>query len=156
MFGIRRPCGACWMVSVTERVKTLFFSPLQPRNAGGGVGGGGRGGRGGIPCPLPSSRSSRFSHLSPLRLPPARNWWQMAHFGVQAKPRWPGPQKPLRGPGPKLLPGPKPGLKPREFLGFSPGHPKLGAGRPACSCKLGFLHRLFSCAQSRLKISRQS
>ena len=41
---IRRPWGACWMVSVTERVKTLFFSPLQPRNAGGG--GGGRGGGG--------------------------------------------------------------------------------------------------------------
>ena len=42
------------MVSVTERVKTVFFSPLQPRNAGWrgrGGGGGGGGGRGGIPCP---------------------------------------------------------------------------------------------------------
>ena len=39
------------MVSVTERVKTLFLSPLQPRNAGGGGGGGG-GGRGG---PVPAS-----------------------------------------------------------------------------------------------------
>ena len=28
------------MVSVTERVKTLFLSPLQPRNAGGGGEGG--------------------------------------------------------------------------------------------------------------------
>ena len=42
--------GACWMVSVTERVKTLFFSPLQPRNTAKA----GEGGRGGIPCPLPS------------------------------------------------------------------------------------------------------
>ena len=40
-FRVRQPCGACWMVSITEKVKTLFFSPLQPRNAGGG---GGRGG----------------------------------------------------------------------------------------------------------------
>ena len=39
------------MGSVTERVKTLFFSPLQPRG-GGGPGAGGLGG--GIPCPLPS------------------------------------------------------------------------------------------------------
>ena len=38
------------MVSVTERMKTLFFSPLQPRNAGGvGGGGGGEGGQGGYP-----------------------------------------------------------------------------------------------------------
>ena len=34
------------MVSVTERVKTLFFSPLQSRNAGGGGGGEGGGGGG--------------------------------------------------------------------------------------------------------------
>ena len=37
-----------------ERVKTLFLSPLQPQNAGGGVGGGGGGGRGGIPASFPS------------------------------------------------------------------------------------------------------
>ena len=64
---VRRPWGACWMVSVTERVKTLFLSPLQPKNGGGGVGGRGGGGRGGIPCPLPS----RPPHLrQPFQLTP--------------------------------------------------------------------------------------
>ena len=75
---IRRPWGACWMVSVTERVKTLFFSPLQPKNAGGGEGAGG--GVGGVSRarfpPGPHLRSSRFSRLPPLRLPPTRRLFQ--------------------------------------------------------------------------------
>ena len=52
------------MVSVTERV----FSPLQPRNAGGGVAGVSRAR---FP-PGPHLRSSRFSRFPPLRLPPTR------------------------------------------------------------------------------------
>ena len=35
-------------------MKTLFLSPLQPQNAGGGWGEGGGGGRGGIPASFPS------------------------------------------------------------------------------------------------------
>ena len=94
---IRRPWGACWMVSVTERVKTLFFSPLQPRKGGGG----GRAGRGGIPCPLPS------------RPPPPRQPFQPSPTPSPALPGWlskflgPGPN---RAPRAKALeaPAPKP------------------------------------------------
>ena len=43
------------MVPKAERVKTLFLSPLQPQNAGGGGWGGGGGGvGGGIPASFPS------------------------------------------------------------------------------------------------------
>ena len=68
------------MVSVTERVKTLFFSPLQPRNAGGGGGGRGRGGGGGVfPCLPPGDffRTTKKGQLALL-------WW--------LGPRGPGPK----------------------------------------------------------------
>ena len=55
------------MVSVTERVKTLFFSPLQ-------AGGGGRGVcRARFP-PDPHLCASHSSRLPPLRLPAPRFW----------------------------------------------------------------------------------
>ena len=54
------------MVSVTERVKTLFLSPLQPR------GGGGQGGVGG--CPLPS-RPPHLRPQAPVALGPAPGSW---------------------------------------------------------------------------------
>ena len=56
--GIRRPWGACWMVSVTERVKTLSLTAWK-RGRGGGRGGGGGGGRGGYP--VPASRQAPTS-----------------------------------------------------------------------------------------------
>ena len=53
------------MVSVTEKVKTHFLSPLQPRNAGGDGGGGEGGGVGGVSRarfpPGPHICGSRFS-----------------------------------------------------------------------------------------------
>ena len=49
------------MVSVTERVQTLFFSPLQPRNAGGGGGVGGVS-RARFPPGPPHLRSSDFQN----------------------------------------------------------------------------------------------
>ena len=74
------------MVSVTERVKTLFFSPLQPRNAGG------RGGEGGPHL----CGTSPASHQETFFQNDEKKWW----FG-QA-PGGPGPQDP-GGPGPKPL-----------------------------------------------------
>ena len=64
------------MVSVTERVKTLFLSPLQPRNAGGGGGGVGGVSRARFP-PGPHICGSRFSRLPPLRQPPTRRLFRM-------------------------------------------------------------------------------
>ena len=53
------------MASITERVKTLFFFPLEPRNVGGWVGGGGGVCRARFP-PGARLRGSRFSRLPPL------------------------------------------------------------------------------------------
>ena len=130
------------MVSVTEKVKTLFFSARFP--------------------PGPHLRS---------RLPPIKRQTRHKTGGKHPSGWGPGPQA-SGGPGPKPLevghkflgarpPSPVTWLvAPTNYLGLidflSPRHPKLGAGRPACSCKPGFLHRLFPCAQSRLKISCQS
>ena len=124
-----------WVVSVTERVKTLFFSPYSL-----GAGGGGRS----VPASLQAAEVG--SRLPPLRLPPTKRLFQWLYWG-------PGPG----GPGPKALeapapsPGPQapanPGPRPRNLHWFrfekrhlfrlvarliSPGHSKLGAGRPAC------------------------
>ena len=142
------------MVSVTERVLTLFFSPW----------GGGR--DRGYP-PGPHLRGSRFSRLPPLCLPPTRRlfqnercfWWFVEPGGPGQAPRRPRPRpKALEAPAPcpKLLalaptPGPKTLQAPQKGGAFggsrrpvlitcfgctidflSPGHPKLGAGRPAC------------------------
>ena len=148
-FGVRRPWGACWMVSVTERVKTLFFSPLQPGR--GGPGGGGVGGvsRARFP-PGPHLRGNRFSRFPPLRLPPTRRLFQndkwlfwLALLGARAQK--PG-RKALEAPAPRPQAlGPKPlrtrAPGPVTLIGFvsrnvsacctidflSPGHP-----RPAC------------------------
>ena len=59
-----------------KRVKTLFLSPLQPQNAGGGWGGGGGVGRVSrlrFP-PGPHLRSSRFSRHPRLRQAPTRRF----------------------------------------------------------------------------------
>ena len=49
-------------------MKTLFLSPLQPQNAGGGWGGGGRRGYPGfVSLQVPSSRFSRHPRLRNLR-----------------------------------------------------------------------------------------
>ena len=103
------------MVSVTERVKTLFLSPLQPGDAGGGWGGGWGGGcRGGAPL------FSRPPHLrQPFQLTPTpspappqetfQNDEKLAVFGSGpsrsgAGPQAPGARAPSRwGPGPKPL-----------------------------------------------------
>ena len=105
------------MVSVTERVKTLFFFPLQPRNAGGGGGPGGDRGvsRARFPPGSPHLCGSRFSRLPPLHLPPTRDFF----VGPQPSRSWrPKPSAPVSA------------CCTIDFL--SPGHPKLGAGRPAC------------------------
>ena len=103
---IRRPWGACWMVSVTERVKTLFFPPLQPRNAARrGVRGGG-GGVGGVSRarfpPGPHLRGSRFSRLPPLRLPPTRRLFQTTKLVL-----CPGSKPSAPSPGPQALGKPR-------------------------------------------------
>ena len=97
---IRRPWGACWIVSVTERVKTLFFSPLRPWDAAGGAGGGGRGV---IPCPLPPRPPPPRQPFQPSPTPsPASRQETFSELGWCCS-RGPG----LGGPGPKpWAPGP--------------------------------------------------
>ena len=72
-------------------MKTLFLSPLQPQNAGGGWGVGGGGGVGGVSRlrfpPGPHLRSSRFSRKPRLRQAPIRRFL------------WGKGPRPLVGPG---------------------------------------------------------
>ena len=107
-------------------MKTLFLSPLQPQNAGGGVGGGG-GGVGGVSRlrfpPGPHLRSSRFSRHPRLRQAPASRFaWQPCRekgprplVGRGPKPWGPGPQAPWR-PGPQAPGAWIPPLSPVDFL----------------------------------------
>ena len=53
-------------------MKTLFLSPLQPQNAGGGVGGGG--GRGGIPASFAGPQALGARAPSPLETWPTGPW----------------------------------------------------------------------------------
>ena len=114
--------GACWTVSVTERVKTLFFSPFPPG---------------------PHLRGSRFSRPPPLTRSPG-DFSERRKTGSAAPSPWkPGPQ-----------------ACPPRLISFR--QPPQARRRTACvlfltrSGKPGFLHRLISCAQSRLRISCQS
>ena len=107
---------------VLDGLKTLFFSPLQ-RNAGRGRAGGGRG----------LSRA-RFPEVpAPTEAPGGPGPKASSPKGLEAPA--PRPWRP-RSWRPQAL-GPKPGgpysvsaCCTIDFL--SPGHPKLGAGRPAC------------------------
>ena len=80
------------MVSVTERVKTLFFSPLQPRNAGGGGGGG----VGGYPVPAslqaPTSAAAVSAVSHPFACLPPGDFFGTTEVQPQTK-----------GPSPKAL-----------------------------------------------------
>ena len=110
-----------------ERVKTLFLSPLQPQNAGGGWGGGGVGGVSRLRFPPgPHLRSSRFSRHPRLRQAPARRFAKnrnlrglvkrpQAPGGPGPKPWGPGPQAPWR-PGPQAPGAWIPPLSPVDFL----------------------------------------
>ena len=125
------------MVSVTERVKTLFLSPLQPRNVGGGGGGGGRGG---IPCPLPS----RPPHLrQPFQLTPTPSpapYQRLFRTTKNCSVLGLGPLLwPLRARAPSPCPGPRildwQALTPPKFS-VSPG-PNLGPALTCARCSPG-------------------
>ena len=109
---------------------------------------GAMGGRGGIQCPLPSRphfRGSRFSRLPPLRLP-YQEIFQNDEKLVAGSARAPSPWRPrpqARNLG--LLPGAHQEIEKRQAVLVL-----TRSGKP------GFVHRLISCAQSRLRISCQS
>ena len=96
-------------------MKTLFLSPLQPQNAGGGGWGGG--GVGGVSRlrfpPGPHLRSSRFSRHPRLRQAPTRRFAKnrnlrgLGGLGKGPGPWWAGPQAlGARAPSP-WRPGPQ-------------------------------------------------
>ena len=99
--------GACWLVSITERVKTFFFSPTA-RKREGGEGGVGES-RGGIPHAFFSRTPPRQpSQPTPAHSPgsPQNNFPEQRKIVLRDK----APS--LWGPGPQGSggPGPKPKL----------------------------------------------
>ena len=96
---IRRPWGACWTVSVTERHPLFFSLTAQKRGGGGRAGAGGVGG-----YPVPTSLQAPPPTPSPtteLQNDEIGVFGQVQ--GLKPQPQLPQPQAP-KGPGPKHWP----------------------------------------------------